>query len=143
MRETMDDIYNLRRFVTAQEPVYGRVCAELSQGRKTSHWMWFVFPQISGLGHSPMALQYAISGRDEAAAYARHTMLGPRLRECVRLVTAIEGKTIRDILGEPDDVKFQSSMTLFAQTSDDKRDFLDALEKYHDGEQDRRTLELL
>ncbi len=139
----MDDIYNLRRFVAAQEPVYGQVCAELSQGRKTSHWMWFVFPQISGLGHSPTARKYAIFGRNEAAAYARHAILGSRLRECTRLVTAIEGKTLRDIFGGPDDVKFRSSMTLFAHASDDKRDFLDALAKYCGGEQDRITLERL
>lgn len=141
--QDLDDPYNLNRFVDAQEPVYGQVCAELSRGRKTSHWMWFVFPQISGLGHSPTARKYAISGRDEAAAYARHPILGPRLRECTRLVTAIEGKTLSDIFGAPDDVKFRSSMTLFAHAGDDKRDFQEALEKYCTGEPDRMTLERL
>lgn len=139
----MADIYDLHRFIAAQDPVYEQVCTELSRGRKVCHWMWFVFPQISGLGHSPMAIKYAIFGRDEAVAYARHSILGPRLRNCTRLVTAIEGKTLRDIFGEPDDVKFCSSMTLFAQTTDENQDFLEALVKYCGGEQDRMTLERL
>ena len=139
----MNDPHNLTRFVVAQEPVYGRVRAELMEGRKAGHWMWFVFPQIAGLGVSPTARKFAISGRDEAMAYAQHAILGPRLRECTRLVNRIEGKTVGDIFGAPDHMKFRSSMTLFAQTVDDNRDFLDALEKYCGGEFDRMTLERL
>ncbi len=139
----MDDPYDLARFVAAQEPVYGQVRAELEQGRKTSHWMWFVFPQIIGLGHSPTARRFAISGREEAELYGRHPILGSRLRDCTRLVNHIEGRTLRDIFGSPDDVKFQSSMTLFASAADDNRDFLDALEKYCGGEFDRLTLDRL
>ncbi len=139
----MNDPYNLARYVAAQEPVYGRVCVELSQGQKTGHWMWFIFPQIAGLGFSSTARKFAISGREEAAMYARHAILGPRLRECTRLVTQIEGRTLHDIFGGPDDMKFRSSMTLFARTVDDNRDFLEALEKYCGGEFDPMTLERL
>ena len=121
----MDDPYDLARFVAAQEPVYGRVRAELLQGRKTSHWMWFVFPQIIGLGDSPTAREYAISGREEAERYGRHAILGPRLRDCTRLVNRIEGRTVLEIFAHPDHMKFRSSMTLFAHAVDDNRDFLD------------------
>jgi uncharacterized protein (DUF1810 family) len=126
----MSDIYNLNRFVEAQEPVIDRVREELRQGRKQSHWMWFVFPQIAGLGVSPMTRKYAISSRDEARAYLAHPVLGPRLRECTGLVMAIEGRSIRQIMGPPDDLKFRSSMTLFAQAAADDRLFVAALEKF-------------
>ena len=139
----MEDPHNLQRFVDAQEPVFEQVHAELSAGHKASHWMWFIFPQIAGLGHSPMATRYAISSREEAEAYLKHPLLGPRLCECTRLVNLIEGRSIEQILGYPDNLKFRSCMTLFAQTSTDNRIFQDALEKYFGGEFDRLTLERL
>jgi uncharacterized protein (DUF1810 family) len=134
---------DLQRFVEAQDPVYDRVCAELRLGRKSSHWMWFVFPQLAGLGHSAMAHRFGIASRAEAQAYLQHPVLGPRLRECVRLVTQVEGRSIGQILGYPDDLKFRSSMTLFANATGDNQDFLDALRKYHAGQPDPLTLELL
>src|SRR3954469_25755775 len=109
-----NDPYDLQRFIEAQAPVYERVCQELRDGRKTSHWMWFVFPQIAGLGLSSMSQRYAIRDRDEARAYDAHPVLGPRLRECTALVNAVEGRTAHQIFGSPDDVKFRSSMTLFS-----------------------------
>ena len=104
----MKDPYNLQRFIEAQEPVYAQVCAELWEGRKTSHWMWFIFPQIRGLGSSETAQFFAISSREEAAAYLDHAVLGARLRECTGLVTNIHGKSIDQIFGYPDNLKFQS-----------------------------------
>jgi uncharacterized protein (DUF1810 family) len=139
----MDDPYNLRRFVDAQQAVYETVCGELRQGRKESHWMWFIFPQIKGLGHSEMARKFAISSRDEAKAYLAHPVLGPRLRECSRIVADLEGKSVEDIFGYPDDMKFRSSMTLFAQTAKDNEIFTRCLEKYFQGEPDRLTLAAL
>jgi len=136
----MDDPYDLARFVAAQEPVYARVVAELCDGRKQSHWMWFVFPQIAGLGSSPMASKFAISSRDEAKAYLEHPVLGPRLRECTRLVTAVPGRSIEEILGYPDDLKFRSSMTLFAAVAADGADFTAALDRFYGGEGDAATL---
>lgn len=138
-----DDPYNLQRFVDAQAPVYERVVAELRQGQKQSHWMWFVFPQITGLGSSAMAQQFAISSRAEAEAYLAHPLLGPRLRDCTRLVTAVQSRAIEAILGNPDDLKFRSSMTLFASVTPDNKVFIDALDKYYDGERDRATLQRL
>jgi uncharacterized protein (DUF1810 family) len=138
----MTDPFDLMRFVDAQAPVYQRVVAELRTGRKQSHWMWFIFPQLAGLGHSPMARRFAITSREEAVAYLEHGILGSRLRECTALVNAVEGKTILEILGPPDDLKFRSSMTLFGAVSSDPQ-FTVALRKYHSGEPDRRTLELL
>lgn len=135
-----DDPFDLQRFVDAQAPVYERVLTELREGRKRSHWMWFVFPQIAGLGSSPMAQRYAIASRAEAAAYLAHPLLGPRLRECARLVTAAEGRSVHDIFGSPDDMKFRSSMTLFAEAAADDRDFPAALDKYFGGEPDAATL---
>ena len=126
----MTDPHNLRRFVDVQDPVYDQVRAELRAGCKRSHWMWFVFPQIQGLGSSPMAQKYAISSRTEAAAYLDHPILGPRLGECARLVTAVEGRSIGDILGYPDHLKFRSSMTLFAQADPKNEVFREALAKY-------------
>jgi uncharacterized protein (DUF1810 family) len=139
----MQDPYDLQRFVAAQEPVFEQVRAELRQGRKTSHWMWFVFPQIDGLGHSSMARRYAIRSRAEAQAYLQHPLLGERLCECTQLVNAIEGSTIAQIFGEPDNLKFHSSMTLFAWVGDDSAVFNEAVRKYFGGRLDRRTLELL
>jgi uncharacterized protein (DUF1810 family) len=137
------DTFNLQRFVDAQAPVYEHVCAELRNGRKASHWMWFVFPQIIGLGHSAMADRYAITSRQEAAAYARHAVLGPRLRECTGLVNAVEDRSIGQILGTPDDLKFRSSMTLFAQACKDNQPFVDAINKYFDGTFDSLTIDRL
>ena len=120
-----------------------RVFAQLRAGRKTSHWMWFVFPQIQGLGQSPMARHFAIASRAEAEAYLRHPILGARLRECTRLVSAVEERSIEDIFGYPDDLKFRSSMTLFAQAAADNRIFVDALAKYFGGAEDPLTLQKL
>lgn len=107
------DSHNLQRFVEAQNPVYRQVCAELAAGAKTSHWMWFVFPQLKGLGHSALAQRFGIASKAEAQAYWQHAVLGARLKECIELVLAIEGKTALDIFGSPDDLKFHSSLTLF------------------------------
>jgi uncharacterized protein (DUF1810 family) len=112
-----DDPFQLQRFTTAQAVVYDDVLVELRSGRKRSHWMWFIFPQIAGLGHSDMAQRYAISGLNEARAYLAHPMLGARLRECAALVAAVEGRTIGEIFGSPDDLKFHASMTLFAEAA--------------------------
>jgi uncharacterized protein (DUF1810 family) len=138
----MTDLFDLQRFVHAQAPVYPRVLAELRRGQKQSHWMWFIFPQLAGLGHSPMAQRFAIASRDEAVAYLDHGVLGPRLRECTALVNAVEGRTIREILGSPDDLKFCSSMTLFGAVSSDP-EFAGAVEKFYGGMPDRKTLDLL
>jgi len=134
---------SLERFVQAQEPVIERVLAELCAGRKSSHWMWFVFPQLAGLGHSPMAQRFAIASRAEAKAYLAHPVLGPRLRECTRLVNEVEGHGIEEIFGHPDYLKFRSCMTLFVQASPEDRLFADALRKYFAGEYDPLTLERL
>ena len=138
----MTDPFDLERFVGAQSPVYERVLAELRRGRKQSHWMWFIFPQLAGLGHSAMAQRFAIASSEEAAAYLAHGVLGPRLRECTALVNGVEGRTISEILGSPDDLKFCSSMTLFAAVSDET-EFSSAIAKYYGGTRDRRTLDLL
>jgi uncharacterized protein (DUF1810 family) len=134
------DLYNLQRFVDAQAPVIEQVRAELRAGRKTSHWMWFVFPQIAGLGYSPMAQRFAISGREEAASYLQHSVLGPRLAECTNLVNAHAGRDIVDILGDIDAIKFRSSMTLFAEVGEDNQVFMDALQTFYRGEMDELTL---
>jgi uncharacterized protein (DUF1810 family) len=139
----MNDPYDLQRFIDAQNPVYDEVCSELRDGRKKSHWMWFVFPQIEGLGFSPLARKFAISSLAEAAAYLQHPVLGPRLAECTGLVNHVEGRTIEQIFGYPDDLKFRSSMTLFAHATPDSRVFLDALQKYSKGEFDPATMERL
>src|SRR5437773_610573 len=126
----MNDPFNLQRFVEAQAAVYERVRVELGRGRKVSHWMWFVFPQIAGLGDSEMSRRYAISGREEARAYAEHPVLGPRLVECTGLVNGLDGRTVHEIFGSPDDMKFRSSMTLFSLCAGESQAFRDALEKY-------------
>lgn len=139
----MDDPFDLQRFVDAQDSVYYQVRAELEQGHKRSHWMWFVFPQIAGLGTSPMARRYALGSLAEAQAYLRHPILGPRLVECAALVQQVEGRTIHQIFGSPDDMKFRSSMTLFAQAAPDQPVFQAALEKYFAGQLDPLTLDRL
>jgi uncharacterized protein (DUF1810 family) len=137
------DGYNLQRFVDAQDAVFEQARAELREGRKRSHWMWFIFPQIKGLGHSALAKRFAISGKEEAEAYLNHPLLGPRLRECTQVVNLVEGRSIEQIFGDPDDLKFRSSMTLFAHASSDNRVFRDAIEKYFAGQFDPLTLERL
>ncbi|OBG43694.1 calpastatin [Mycobacterium alsense] len=137
------DPFDLERFVDAQAPVYRDVVAELSDGRKRSHWMWFVFPQLRGLGGSPIAAHFGISSLDEARAYLRHELLGPRLRECARLVNEVEGRSASAIFGSPDDLKLRSSMTLFARATDDNEEFLALLDKYYGGLQDPLTLDRL
>jgi uncharacterized protein (DUF1810 family) len=139
----MTDPYNLRRFLEAQDGVIDDVLAELRAGQKRSHWMWFIFPQIRGLGHSPIAQEFAISSLQEAQAYLQHPVLGARLRECTQLVNAIEGRSISQIFGFPDDLKFRSCITLFAHATSDNRIFHDALVKYFNGERDPATLERL
>jgi uncharacterized protein (DUF1810 family) len=137
----MNDQCELKRFVDAQDGVYEQACAELRAGRKGSHWMWFVFPQIRGLGSSPTAVRFAISGMEEARAYLEHPMLGPRLRECAGIVVGVEGRSVEEIFGYPDDLKFHSSMTLFAKAASEAGVFGEALGKYFGGRMDRGTLE--
>ena len=137
----MDDPFIIERFVDAQNLVYDRVCAELQQGFKRSHWMWFIFPQIEGLGHSPLATKFAISSLEEAKAYLQHPILGSRLIHCTKLVCTTEGRTINEILGYPDDLKFRSSMTLFAHATPDNQVFEDALQKYFEGQYDPLSVE--
>jgi uncharacterized protein (DUF1810 family) len=139
----MNDPYRLQRFVDAQNPVFDQVCAELRRGHKTTHWMWFIFPQLRGLGHSAMAMEYAISSRQEAEAYLKHPILGARLRECTQLVNRVEGRSVEQIFGYPDHLKFHSSMTLFAAATADNQIFKDALEKYFGGKLDALTMKKL
>jgi uncharacterized protein (DUF1810 family) len=144
MSETdANDPYNLWRFVEAQGRVYEEVLSELRAGYKSGHWMWFVFPQIAGLGRTPTSRLYAISGRAEAEAYLAHPVLGPRLRECTRLVNSVEGASAEDIFGYTDSRKFRSSMTLFAHATTDDQIFWDALRRYFGGDYDYLTLERL
>ena len=135
-----NDPFDLQRFVDAQERIYDTVIDELTAGRKRSHWMWFIFPQLRGLGSSPTAVRFAISSADEARAYLAHELLGPRLRECARLVARIDGRSAEEIFGWPDDMKLRSSMTLFARAADDNADFVAVLEKFYGGEEDPATL---
>jgi uncharacterized protein (DUF1810 family) len=136
----MPDPYDLKRFLDAQAGAIDAVRAELGRGRKASHWMWFVFPQIRGLGSSAMAQRYAISSLDEARAYAAHPVLGARLVECAALVLAVETRSVREIFGTPDDLKFHSSMTLFARAAPDEPVWRRALEKFFAGREDAATL---
>jgi uncharacterized protein (DUF1810 family) len=138
----MPDAYHLQRFVDAQAVVYSQVVAELRQGGKRSHWMWFIFPQLAGLGFSAMAQRYAIASCAEAEAYLAHDVLGARLIECTRLMLDVNGKQIRDILGSPDDMKFRSSMTLFGEVSNDPI-FAEAIAKYYRDGKDQATLDIL
>jgi uncharacterized protein (DUF1810 family) len=139
----MSDEFDLDRFIQAQEPVMAQVRQELAAGRKRSHWMWFVFPQLAGLGHSAMARQYAISSLAEARAYLEHPLLGSRLVELTELVNQVKGRSIRDIFGSPDDLKFHSSMTLFSLARPDASAFREALERHFGGVMDKGTLEKL
>ena len=138
----MTDPFDLERFARAQDPVFRAVLGELARGRKQTHWMWFVFPQIAGLGLSAMSQRYAVGSRAEAAAYLAHPVLGQRLVESTNLVLAVEGRTINAILGSPDDAKFRSSMTLFGAVSSEPI-FDQALARYFGGERDEATLEIL
>jgi len=135
--------HDLDRFVAAQNPVYGQVLAELRAGRKRSHWMWFVFPQLDGLGRSPTAHHFAIKSREEGLQYLAHPLLGARLRECTETLIAVPDRSISEILGFPDDLKFRSSMTLFRELAGPGSVFEQALGRFYDGEADNRTLELL
>jgi uncharacterized protein (DUF1810 family) len=137
------DRFDLQRFVDAQARVYPSVVDELRSGRKRSHWMWFIFPQLRGLGSSPMAARYGISSLEEAREYLHHELLGPRLHECTQLVNQVQGRSISEIFGSPDDLKLCSSMTLFARPTDDNHDFVELLDKYYGGQQDALTLRRL
>jgi uncharacterized protein (DUF1810 family) len=130
-------------FVRAQTPLYLQVLAELRAGQKTGHWMWFVFPQLKALGHSPTAIRYGLDDLAMARAYLRHELLGPRLVECTRTVLAVSGRSAHQILGSPDDLKFRSSMTLFSRADPEQAAFADALARYYDGIEDARTVALL
>lgn len=136
----MQSEFDLERFVVAQESVYPAVLGELRRGRKRTHWMWYIFPQIAGLGHSDMAQRYAIASADEAAAYLAHPVLGVRLRECAALVAAHAGVAIDSIFHGPDDLKFHSSMTLFADVAPDEAVFQTCLDTFFDGLPDSATL---
>ena len=139
----MDDGHDLQRFLAAQEGVYPSALTELRAGCKRGHWMWFVFPQLIGLGYSPTANHYAIKSRREALAYLRHPVLGARLAECTEAMLTVADRDLADILGYPDDLKFRSSMTLFAELSEPGSLYHEALEAYFDGAPDQRTLDLL
>jgi len=136
----MAEPYNLERFVAAQEGVHERALAELRAGEKRSHWMWFIFPQIAGLGFSPMAQRYAIGSLDEARAYLAHPVLGDRLRACTAAVNGVTGRSAHALFGSPDDVKFRSSMTLFTRAAPEEPLFAAVMARYFDGEPDPLTL---
>jgi len=135
--------FDLERFIAAQNPVYERVRAELAAGAKSSHWMWFIFPQLRGLGRSATAEHFGLAGRAEAEAYLAHPVLGARLRECTQLVLTVAGRSAQQIFGSPDELKFRSSMTLFAEVAPDEPAFRAALTRYFDGHGDPLTLQLL
>lgn len=137
-----NDPFDLDRFVRAQAADYDRALAELRGGKKQSHWMWYIFPQIEGLGQSPMSRRYSIKSAAEARAYLDHPVLGPRLRECAAAVNGIAGHSALEILGSPDDMKLRSCATLFASVSDDAV-FEQVLETYFNGQKDKETLRLL
>jgi len=139
----MGDPYNLQRFIEAQDPGYRKIIIELKTGQKYGHWMWYIFPQIEGLGESAMSRRYAIASRAEAEAYLEHPLLGLRLRECTQLVLNVEGHSIGHIFHYPDDLKFRSCMTLFEDASRDGDVFRDALLKYFGGIPDQLTLDIL
>jgi uncharacterized protein (DUF1810 family) len=136
----MSNQFDLERFVQAQDPVYSTVLAELRAGHKRTHWMWFVFPQIAGLGTSAMAQRYAITSTDEAAAYLAHPVLGRRLRECAGIVAALDGDSAGAIFSHPDELKFHSSMSLFADVAPDEAVFQACIDKYFEGQPDSETL---
>ncbi len=136
-------VQGLERFVTAQDRVYASVCDELAAGSKTSHWMWFVFPQLKALGRSSIAKHFGIESRNEALAYWQHPVLGRRLKACTELVFAVGDKTALEIFGSPDELKFRSCMTLFAQVALEEKVFNLALQRFFDGQPDETTLRLL
>ena len=138
-----DDPFNLQRFIIAQEGIYQHVLIELSRGQKQTHWMWFIFPQVEGLGFSATTQFYAIKSSAEASAYLHHPVLGKRLRECTQAILAIEGRSISEILGYPDDLKLKSSMTLFASVAEQGSLFARVLDRYYQGKFDDRTILLL
>jgi uncharacterized protein (DUF1810 family) len=140
---TSDDSFDLARFVQAQDGKFDGALCEVKQGRKTSHWMWYIFPQLRGLGYSSMAMHYGITGEAEAQAYLAHEVLGPRLNTICEAVLALDGKSAYDIFDEPDDMKMRSCATLFAQVSKADSVFHKIIDKYFDGEFDQRTLEML
>jgi len=140
---TTDDPYDLSRFIWAQEDDYRRALAEIHGGRKRTHWMWYIFPQLAGLGFSATARHYALRGRAEAEAYLAHPVLGPRLVTCAEAVLGLSGRTAREIFGTPDDLKLRSCATLFAQLASPDSVFHQLIEVYFDGEADGRTLALL
>ena len=137
-----NDLYDLNRFINAQDKIYNRVLAELKNGRKRSHWMWYIFPQFDGLAQSTTSKHYAIKSREEAIAYLNHPVLGTRLKECTDLILLIEGKTVSEIFGYPDDLKLFSSMTLFSEVADDSI-FADVLDQYFQSDRDQKTLQLI
>ena len=137
-----DDPFDLQRFVDAQDGVYPTVLDDLRAGIKHSHWIWFVFPQLRGLGHSPTAHHFGIASLAEATAFLEHEVLGPRLRECAQLLLAVQDRSAREILGHPDDLKVRSSMTLFARAGEDAV-FRDVLDAFYDGQDDPATLQML
>lgn len=137
------DVYRLKRFLNAQEGVYERALAELRTGGKRTHWMWYIFPQIDGLGMSETAKRYSIKSIDEARSYLDHPVLGPRLLQCAQAVLAVEGRTVSEIFGYPDDMKLRSCMTLFASVAEPHSVFVRVLEKYFKGERDGATLAIL
>lgn len=139
-----NDPYGLNRFLEAQEGVVTQALAELREGHKRSHWMWYIFPQLQGLGHSPTTQYYAIKSIEEARAYLAHLVLGERLRTCAQALLEVKGRSVTEILGYPDNLKLRSSMTLFAALVDDPQSvFNRVLDVYYDGEEDARTLDLL
>lgn len=138
-----DDPFDLTRFTKAQDTIYDVAIWELKNGRKRSHWMWFIFPQIDGLAHSATSKFYAVKSLKEARAYLNHPVLGERLNECAATVFAVEGRSVSEIFGYPDDLKLKSSLTLFASVSDAQSIFVLLLDKYFDGERDLRTLTIL
>ena len=138
-----EDPFDLNRFISAQAEVFQAALHELRAGRKRTHWMWFIFPQLSGLGSSPMSRRYAINSLDEAQAYLNHPVLGPRLKRCTETVLAVGGRSLHAIFGSPDDLKFGSSMTLFALAAGEEESvFRQALARYCEGRMDERTVAL-
>ena len=139
----MKTAIKLGEFVLAQDAVYPNVLSELAVGRKKTHWIWFIFPQMAGLGFSQMSQTFGIASRAEARSYLEHSVLGPRLRECIRLMLAVPNRSIRSILGSPDDLKFRSSMTLFSAAAPNDSLFEEALGKFFGGDRDPLTIRLL
>ena len=138
-----EDLHNLKRFITVQEQDYESALGELKAGKKKSHWIWYIFPQIVGLGFSPMAVRYAIQSKAEAIAYLEHKVLGARLVECSATLLRLDGRRIEDIMGSPDDLKLRSSMTLFKEVSPSNSVFHDVLKKFYSGDEDSRTINFL